>query len=278
MNKFVKIISLFIFISVCGCKTAEKVGADNQLNVGVIAHRGYWKIDGSAENSISSLENAIEGRFYGSEIDVHLTKDNKVVVYHDNKIDKRIPIQESNYADIESITLDNGEKLPMLEEHLEIISKQSRTKLIIEIKPHQTPQRNREAARIVYAMVRKYKAESICEYISFDMDACRELIELNKKNKVSFLSGDAKNAPNPAVLAKDGFWGVDYSYIVFNKHPEYVKSAHDAGMKVNVWTVNEIDRMQEMIDLKVDFITTDEPVQLKELLIINTPLQRNRWN
>lgn len=52
----------------------------------VIAHRGYWKTEGAAQNSIRSLERANEIKVYGSEFDVHLTADNVPVVYHDRKI------------------------------------------------------------------------------------------------------------------------------------------------------------------------------------------------
>ena len=51
-------------------------------NTKVIAHRGYWKTEGSAQNSIRSLERASEIGAYGSEFDVHLTADNVLVVYH----------------------------------------------------------------------------------------------------------------------------------------------------------------------------------------------------
>ena len=43
-----------------------------------------------------------------------------------------------------------------------------------------------------------------------------------------------------------------------------VTSAHDLGMKVNVWTVNKREDIEKMIDLKVDYITTDEPLLVRE--------------
>ena len=46
----------------------------------VIAHRGYWKCEGSAQNSIASLTKAAEAKVYGSEFDVQLTKDKEIVV------------------------------------------------------------------------------------------------------------------------------------------------------------------------------------------------------
>ena len=51
-----------------------------------------------------------------------------------------------------------------------------------------------------------------------------------------------------------------------NTHPEWVKQAHDLGLKVNVWTVNKEEDMQAMLDLGVDFITTNNPVELKALI------------
>lgn len=50
----------------------------------VIAHRGYWKTEGSAQNSISSLKNTYRIGVYGSEFDVHITRDGVVVVFHDD--------------------------------------------------------------------------------------------------------------------------------------------------------------------------------------------------
>ena len=42
--------------------------------------------------------------------------------------------------------------------------------------------------------------------------------------------------------------------------------AHQQGMKVNVWTVNKKTDMKKLIDMKVDYITTDQPLELKALL------------
>lgn len=65
----------------------------------VIAHRGYWKTEGAAQNSIRSLERANEIKVYGSEFDVHLTADNVPVVYHDRKIEGK-DIQTASYAEL----------------------------------------------------------------------------------------------------------------------------------------------------------------------------------
>ena len=45
-----------------------------------------------------------------------------------------------------------------------------------------------------------------------------------------------------------------------------MKKAHDLGMTVNVWTVNTPEKALEMLELGVDYITTDEPFQMREWL------------
>ena len=60
--------------------------------------------------------------------------------------------------------------------------------------------------------------------------------------------------------------GIDYHYSNFEQHPEWVKEAQELGMIVNVWTVNKEELMQKMIDLGVDFITTDKPEKVLELI------------
>ena len=57
-----------------------------QAQTKVIAHRGFWNTEGSAQNSLTSLRKAAEARLYGSEFDVQMTADSIIVVNHDNAI------------------------------------------------------------------------------------------------------------------------------------------------------------------------------------------------
>ena len=58
-------------------------GTVQAQNTQVIAHRGFWKTDGSAQNSVAALVKADSINCYGSEFDVWLTADNKLIVDHD---------------------------------------------------------------------------------------------------------------------------------------------------------------------------------------------------
>ena len=63
-----------------------------------------------------------------------------------------------------------------------------------------------------------------------------------------------------------GCAGPDYNLKVFKEHPQWIEECHKLGMKVNVWTMNSVENVEWCIQHKVDFITTDEPVELQKLL------------
>ena len=196
-------------------------------NTQVIAHRGFWKTDGSAQNSIAALVKADSIHCYGSEFDVWLTADNKLIVDHDGVF---------------------KENLPTLQQYL---------------KGHKTPERETLAVEQIVKMIKEMGLEERTEYITFSRHATKEFIRLAPKGTpVYYLEGDL----NPQELKDMGCAGPDYHFSVFKKHPEWIKECHDLGMKVNAWTVNDAKDMERLISQGVDFITTNEPVLLQEIL------------
>ena len=227
----------------------------------VIAHRGYWNCEGSAQNSIASLQKAQGLRIYGSEFDVWMTSDGVLVINHDETIGG-LKIEDTDYAQLKDILLKNGEKLPLLEDYLQQGKKDRKTKLILELKPHSSKEKEDKAVAAVVKLVDKYKMKKQTEYISFRLNICKEFVRLNPKTKVAYLSGDLA----PKELKALNINGIDYNYTVLQKNKDWIDEAHKLKMTVNVWTVNSEAIMQEMIAAAVDFITTDDPVLCKELI------------
>lgn len=227
----------------------------------VIAHRGFWKTNGSAQNSIAALLKADSIGCYGSEFDVWLTADDKLVVNHD-PIFKLKSMERSTAATLSSLKLDNGENLPTLEQYLQAAQK-TKTRLILELKVHSKPERETKAIEKIVDMVKKFGLENRMEYITFSLHATKEFIRLAPAGTPVF-NLDGKLTPKE--LKEMGCAGPDYHYSVFKKHPEWIKECHELGMKVNAWTVNKADDMKWLIDRNVDFITTNEPVLLFEKL------------
>lgn len=230
----------------------------------VIAHRGYWKTDGSAQNSIAALLKADSIGCYGSEFDVWLTADDKLVVNHD-PVFKLKSMERSTAANLTSLKLDNGENLPTLEQYLKAAQK-IRTRLILELKVLSSPERETKAIEKIVALVKKLKLNDRMEYITFSLHATKEFIRLAPAGTpVFYLDGKL----SPKELKEIGCAGPDYHLSVFRKHPEWIKECHDLGMKVNVWTVNKEKDMKWLIEKNVDFITTNEPELLISKIVTN---------
>lgn len=226
----------------------------------IIAHRGYWKTENSAQNSITGLRKAAEAKVYGSEFDVQLTGDGVIVVNHDDNING-ITIAETPYSKLNGIKLKNGEKISTLEEYLSEGKKLKNIQMILEIKPHKTKEQETEIAQKAVKLVRKAGMEKQIEYISFSQYICETLAKLTPGSKIAYLNGDL----SPKELKEKGINGIDYNYKILKKKPEWVKEAHQLGMTVNVWTVNDTKDIKNMIDLNVDYITTDNPIEALEL-------------
>ena len=84
----------------------------------IIAHRGFWQTQPTTtENSLKSLENAQKLKLYGSEFDVRMTKDGVLVINHDEHHGK-MEISETDFKELETLKLSNGENFPTLKEYL----------------------------------------------------------------------------------------------------------------------------------------------------------------
>jgi glycerophosphoryl diester phosphodiesterase len=251
----VKQIASIILLSLCSLANA---GAQTQI----IAHRGYWDKLGSAQNSLSSLRNAIDLGVYGSELDVWITRDSLLFINHDDDY-QGVLIQDAAGEELSQLRLVNGEPLPTLNDYIAIARKQQTTRLIVEIKSHDSAEDDIRAADQTVRLINQSGLADRVDYISFSEHVCKELIRLNPRHRVAYLNGDK----SPRQLKDEGYWGLDYAWdILKDQHPEWIPQAQTLGLTVNVWTVNRAEQMLYFISQGVDYITTDNPQLLKGLL------------
>ena len=104
--------------------------------------------------------------------------------------------------------------------------------------------------------------EDKVEYIAFSLNVCEQLAKLTPDSEIAYLNGNIA----PSELKKKGINGIDYNQKVLENHPEWIDEAHQLGMKVNVWTVNKEELMKKFIAMKVDYITTDQPLEAQKLV------------
>ncbi len=251
-------------------KLVDQVHQVNRTQI--VAHRGYHP--GSVpENSVASLIEAQKLGVYGSEFDVYVTTDNVVVLYHNasfsgsevasNSKWKGVRPDSSTYEDIKDYKLSNGEPLPTLEDYLVQAQKYPNTKLILEIKTHNSAEKNMRAAKVCVDAVKAKNMQHQVEYIAFSYDICKKIVELDPNAMVQYLNGDK----DPATVLKDGIRGIDYTSSKLKD--SWIKEANDLGMTVNVWTVNAESAMVDFMNKGVDLITTDEAA--KGMALIGKP-------
>jgi glycerophosphoryl diester phosphodiesterase len=236
-----------------------------QKQCGIVAHRGFWNCEeaGYAKNSIAALRCAQEHGFWGSEFDVNMTSDGVLIVYHDSDV-KGKKIEKHPYADFKDFKIQNGEVIPTIDMFLEQGKKYPETMLVYELKPHSCDQ---VEDRFIELTIEKLKEHELLDpsrvmFISFSLHICEVLAQKLPEFTVQFL-GSSKS---PDQLADTGINGVDYNHGVFAIHKKWYRQARNRGMSVNAWTVNEEKVMKKMLKMGVDQLTTDNPLEAREVM------------
>jgi glycerophosphoryl diester phosphodiesterase len=228
----------------------------------VVAHRGAWKKLGLPENSIASLRAAIALKCAGSEFDVRMTADDSLIINHDPVFHKMV-IEKTSYADLTKFSLANGEPLPTLRSYLLAGMKDNpQTKLIIEIKPSDIGKaRAKMIAQKVLELVTELGAASVVNYISFDIDILKTIVQQNPTAIAQYLEGNV----SPAGLDSFNIRGADYHFSVYHKQPKWLMEAREKHIFLNAWTVNTVEEMTWLFQHGIHFITTNEPELLMQL-------------
>ena len=233
---------------------------DEFLRNKVVAHRGAWKHDDVHQNSVGALKNAIALGCESSEFDVWLSRDNRVVLNHDHEINNLI-VEETDLSVMREIILESGEVMATLEQYIECIKEQNHTRLVLEIKSN----KNKRAIALTdsaVAIVHRMKAQAWVDYISFDYDALLRVRALDPTAHTAYLGAD-----RPMDLQKvEKMSGIDYHFSQFNRIERMYERCRMLGFTVNIWTVNDEKIMRELLDMGVDWITTDEPELLLRLV------------
>lgn len=242
-------------------KKCFEVVSDNFIKNKVIAHRGAWKHHDVHQNSLGALKKAIEIGCEGSEFDVWLTKDNRVALNHDYTINGLV-VEETDLSEMQKIILESGEVMTTLEEYINCIKTQNRTRLVLEIKSNKENKRAITLADSVVSIIHRMKAQAWIDYISFDYGALQRIRDLDPSACLSYLEADR----TLETQKKDGMNGIDYHFSHFDKDKKLYDNARMLGLTINVWTVNEEVLMNKFLRMDVDYITTDEPRLLLKLI------------
>lgn len=237
----------------------------------VLGHRGASAH--APENTLPAFLLALEQGADGIELDVMLSKDNRLIVIHDSKLQRTTngegDVLDHPYSALKD--LDAGAwfgeafqntKLPLLEEVYEQIG--GKGIINVELKNYHNP--GDALPEIALALTQKH---GLLEHVIFSSFHARNIIKLKKlepKAKTGLLC-----LPGLIGSLYRGPFGRLFKYDAL--HPYHadiseasVRRAHNQGKKVNVWTVNKSEDLRKVQILGVDAIITDDPKHALSLL------------
>lgn len=244
-----KTVFLFFLIFLFSCSSYE---IKNDYKI--VAHRGYWQTEGSADNSIASLKKAIRLGVDGIELDICVTKDDSIIVIHGPK-HAGMDIANTNFDKLWKVRLSNGERISTFRGYLQEINPMDVCSYFVELKT------NRQIKEIV-EIVNEHGLMSKVHFLSFDWQTCRELRSYNESYKISYLGGNK----TPLELKDAELTGFSYELAVLKKKPEWIKEAKEYGLTTNVWVVKTESDLLWCVNNGVEYITTDNPLLMKSFL------------
>ena len=232
----------------------------DKKNVKMIAHRGLSGLE--KENTCSAFVAAgNRASYFGIETDVHVTKDGKFVIFHDDDtsrvgIDSMV-IEETTFDTLRKLQLTDidGQRgridllIPELLEYIGICKKYEKV-AVLELKNEFRPEE-------VYAIIDRIKSAGYWENVLVISFILNNLIALREKypdHPAQFLIEDEWKDAYYEDLEKYNL-GLDIDYQLLT--PEIVERVHALGQEVNVWTVNTKEDGERMVAYGVDYITSN---------------------
>jgi glycerophosphoryl diester phosphodiesterase len=241
-------------------------GIQMQAQQMIIAHRGASNL--APENTLASVKLAWELGADAVEIDVHLSKDNRVMVIHD-KDTKRTCSGKTNLeiAKCPSLLLRDldagvwkgegfkGEKIPFLEEIIETVPV-GKT-LIVEIKS------GKEILPHIERILEKYGTGKNIVFIDFDWKTILAAKERFPDCKCYWLS-ESKSLVKKRIpeIYKSGLNGINISNKITDQ--EIMDLVKTNKVEVLTWTIDDPVEAKRLITLGVTAITTNRPKWLRE--------------
>jgi glycerophosphoryl diester phosphodiesterase len=246
------------------------------LAVEIVAHRGA-SYD-APENNLSAMKLAWKQKTDAIELDIHLSKDGKIVVTHDydtkrvGGVDKKIVDQ--TFDELQKLDTGSwkgkkfkGEKFPTLDSILATIPKGKRAFIEIKVGPEILP----ELGRVMKASGKKPEQLAM---ITFRYDTAKAAKEMFPAHQVYYLasySKDKKTGKLPNIddlikQAKDAnLDGLDLNFN-FPIDKAFVNKVHSSGLKLYTWTVDDPAVAKAEVEAGVDGITTNRPKFLRDSL------------
>ncbi|MBR5266717.1 MAG: hypothetical protein IKU20_00815 [Lachnospiraceae bacterium] len=235
----------------------------------MIAHRGLSGLE--PENSIPAFIAAGNRSYYGVETDVHVTKDGKFVVIHDDDTERvagyyRV-IEETLYDDLKDIRLNDLCRLEILSGTEKVDLKDRRELVIPDLKDYINickkyekvcilELKNQFAPDDIIRLVKEIKDLEYLEQVTFISFQLPNLIELRKlmpEQPLQYLVEEFDNEVFENLVKYQLELDIRHTELT----EEIITMVHNAGRIVNCWTCDSKETAERLVSWGVDFITSN---------------------
>lgn len=235
----------------------------------IFAHRGASAY--APENTLPAFQKAIDMKADGIELDIQLTKDGKIVVIHDERIDRTSTgkgwVKDYTFDELREFQFNTlhpeyeNVTIPTIQEVFELI-KPSNLSVNIELKTGIFQYKDLE--EMIVQVVKEYELEDRVIYSSFHHPSMMTIKQLNPNYYIGLLTRDGfldipsyakaigANAINPALYQL--------------QYPDFVTDCKKYGIDLNVWTVDEPEYIKQCIALEVHSIISNKPDLVRQIM------------
>ena len=246
-----------------------------------IAHRGGAGL--APENTLAAFRLGLAHEAEAVELDLHMSQDGALVVMHDPDVERMTGVP----GEISALTLEalrrlnvaatytgapiDPQRVPTLQEVLELV--RGRVEVQIEIKARSDASRYVGIEAKVLETVHQYAMLDQVLILAFDFAVLHEIVALEPRVQTCALLADAflrrfglrrNNAAVAEELAAQGFGCVGVKHTLMT--PDLLRALRARAFRVGVWTVNDPAAMRRFANLGVDFITSDRPDLLRQIV------------
>jgi glycerophosphoryl diester phosphodiesterase len=247
--------------------------ATGAAKVTLVGHRGAAGL--AAENTMAAFRAGVAAGAQVIELDVHMTKDGALVVMHDPNVstttDGAGAIGALTLAEIKklnaaarSITTKDAQEVPTLDQFLALAAS-SKVDAYIEIKVPPTGRYPAIEAKVAQA-IKQAGLTGRVMVISFDLPSLQAVKTADAGLPTGWLLQRSTNLPSEARASAQALGdfarksgvdnlGISRDYL----SAEIVQAAHENGLTVGVWTVDDPAEMRRFADWGVDAITSNRP-------------------
>lgn len=226
-------------------------------HVQMIAHRGLSGLE--RENTCAAFVAAGNCSYFGIETDIHRTKDGQFVVFHDDTtkrlVDLEWVVEECTMEELRALRLRDMDGnirgdlvLPTLQEYIRICKKYEKTAVLELKKSFQ----QKDIVSVV-EIVRQEGWLNHTVFISFDLGNMIHLRELLPEQPLQYLVKELTEEVKANLLK----YALDLDIKYRSLTADQVEELHRMGRKVNVWTVDDPEIAELLVQKGVDYITTN---------------------